>query len=356
MATTQQDVVIPKKVWTELYALTGIASGTQIDIYNKGACAVNVSNSLLAPSVPTGYPLYAFDSITVPLSTLKVWVYASDSDATLSVQESVLSRQKQGAEFITYAHTLGMPFPHAVALNLVPGASRVVALGVNADINTGTLPEDVWPLGGLYPWLSAATYVSVASNSANDSSSSGTGARTVLLVGLDNLYNVQSEILTLDGLTPVISTKQYLRVNSLIMMSAGSSRINIGDIDAKNNSNGTDILARLVAGKGATRSSNYTVPAGYTLAIDSLFIGVNRPSSTVDISVATYFGSPQGFYRLPLEISCAANPYRHDTNPPIMVSEKTDFMLRATYVSANNTNITGAWSGILYQNSLITAP
>ena len=352
---TLQDFIIPKGVWTELYALTGITSGNQVDIWHKGGASVIFSNSTLAPAdTSTGIPLEAHGNITITSSALKIWAYAIQGVAYISVQDTTLQKFRQGAAETTFAHTMGMTYPHALALSLVPGVTRAVALGVNEDVDTGTLPEDIWAVGGLYPWPTAATLLSIVSTNANDTAA-GTGARTIFISGLDSLYNAQTETITMNGLTPVISTKQFLRVNTAFILSAGSSKINAGDIDVKNNTIITDILARVVAGKGASRTSNYTVPAGFTLAIDSMFIGINRPSTPSDISIATYFGSPLGFYRLPLEISTAANPYRHDTSPPIIVAEKNDFILRAIYVSANNTSITGAWSGVLYSNTSIAA-
>ena len=40
----------------------------------------------------------------------------------------------------------------------------------------------------------------------------GTGARTVLIEGLDENYDIQSETVTMDGTTNVVTTNTYIRL------------------------------------------------------------------------------------------------------------------------------------------------
>jgi hypothetical protein len=78
-------------------------------------------------------------------------------------------------------------FLQAVGLGQVPGYRRVTAIGNNPDLDTATLPEDIWSGGGQYPWMTGATALEVVSDSANDAAA-GTGARTVTINGLDINY------------------------------------------------------------------------------------------------------------------------------------------------------------------------
>lgn len=354
MADTLPDITFQKGVWVDVYTLSGITLGNQVVVFNKGSYPLLLVSSVTSPvSDVNGTPLYVNSNIVMAASSSKLWAYCGSGTGLLSVQDATSFKFKNGALLTTSAHTLGMSFSHAVSLNLVPGVRRVVALGNNQDIDTSTSPEDIVPAGGLYPWPTTAVTLRISSSSPEDASA-GTGARTVLISGLNNLYNEQSEVITLNGTTNVLSTNQYLRVNGVTLMSAGSGKINAGDVSFLNDTN-SDVLARMPVGRGVGKNSNYTVPAGYTLCINSVFIGINRPSTQTDATVATYFGSPNGFYRLPLEISMTGVPYRHDSDPPIMVLEKNDFVLRGMYVNQNNSDITGAWNGTLYQNSAVTA-
>lgn len=355
MIPTTNDILVPSGTWYNLYSLSAIANGTQIVIYNKGSVPFLVASSDSQPtSSVAGVPVYVQTNIVVAGSSdYDWWIYVEYGQALISVQSMDLQKYRQGAAYTTHAHAMGMSHNTAVALNLVPGARRVTALGNNPAIDTSSVPEDIYPVGGLYPWLSRTTAVniSIVSSSVNDTAA-GTGCQSVTISGLDINFNEQSEVIATNGTTPVVSVKQYIRINSIAMTSSGSSNTNAGNVDAYN---GANILARMPTGKGSPRSSNYTVPAGYTLAVNSIFIGINRPTIKTDATIATYFGSVLGPYRLPLELSMSDSPYRHDIDPPIMLSEKTDFILRGMYVSQSGSDLQGAWNGILYQNSVINA-
>lgn len=67
------------------------------------------------------------------------------------------------------------------------------------------------------------------SDSVNDTAA-GTGARTVFISGLDSNYDVISETVTLNGTSAVQTVRSYLRVNSFLIMSAGSGKTNAGSI------------------------------------------------------------------------------------------------------------------------------
>jgi hypothetical protein len=86
--------------------------------------------------------------------------------------------------------------------------------------------ETIWAEGGLYSYLTAATVLKVSSSSVNDTSA-GTGARTVELSGLDADYNEISELVTLNGQTPVNTTKLFLRINRMVVRSAGSGGVQV---------------------------------------------------------------------------------------------------------------------------------
>lgn len=239
-----------------------------------------------------------------------------------------------------------------VGFGLADGYTRVTALGNNPDIDTGTIPEDIWTGGGAYPWMTAATALEIVSSSANDAAA-GTGARTVLINGLDANYVAVAQVITLDGITPVAIPTNLFRINSALIMSAGTGKVNAGDITIRDAGAGTT-RAILPLGYGITRQSIYTVPAGSTLQIVSQFFGFNEVAGGNKFArFATYIQSPNGFYRLPLELAVGDEPpYRHDGIPGLVLPEKTDFALRCTAVSGENTNLTAAWLGVQRLNTV----
>lgn len=92
MADTRNDVTIPKGVWVDLFAGSGVTVGTVCTIYNKGSNPIFVSVSATAPAVPTtgspkGVPLYVGGSpetrITMPTGTSGLWGYCVNNGGGL---------------------------------------------------------------------------------------------------------------------------------------------------------------------------------------------------------------------------------------------------------------------------------
>lgn len=351
MSTTRPDITVPQDVWTELYALSGIPIGTQVQVLNKTSYPCRIAISALAPTTVEGIDLPAFpemEPIEVAAGSLGLWAYATSSPVKLLVQEKALEKNSNGALWTTHIHPKGMDFYTAVGLGLVPGVRRITALGSNTDIDQGTLPEEVWSAGGVYPWMTAATALEIISTSTSDSAA-GIGARTVIIFGLDANYVEVTQTVTLDGTTPVAIPTQLLRVNSALIASAGTNKVNVGDINIRRVVGGT-IQAQIPVGYGVTRQAIYTVPAGHTLSVHSILYSQTRSGGVErTVTIANYIQSPLGFYRMPLELSISqTTPYRHDGEPGINLPEKTDFAFRVTSASSNDSSVTVAFLATLY--------
>lgn len=230
---------------------------------------------------------------------------------------------------------------------------RITALGNNPSISPGTVPEDIWPLGGVYPFLSAASALEILSSDIDDTSA-GTGARTVLINGLDGNYDEVSQTVTMNGTTPVSIPTPLLRVNTAIVMSAGTTEVNEGNITIRDTAT-TTARAYIQSGAGITRSSIYTVPNGYTLVVNSMVFTINRAANTNDaMEVVTHVRANTGVYREPLVlgIDVRSTPYRHDGEPGITIVQKSDFTLRINFTQNPNINVTAGWLGVLVKNTL----
>lgn len=157
------------------------------------------------------------------------------------------------------------PFQLQVARGQVAWHRSVVVFGFNGDVDSN--PETIWPGGGVLAFPSAALQMTVSSSSANDTSS-GTGARTIYISGLDANYNEVSETITLNGQTAVTTVNSYIHINEAYVATAGSGNSAAGSIYI-----GTGVVT---AGVPATVydiiafdynrriTGSYTIPAGYT--------------------------------------------------------------------------------------------
>lgn len=250
-----------------------------------------------------------------------------------------------------YPNTLNPDFNSSVSFGLVPRYTRAFGIGYNPDVDTGTTPEDAWGTNGLYPWLPTLTNLEVVSTSALDTSA-GTGARTVTVATLVGDYVSSPQVITLNGLTAVPIPTQAIRINGARCLTAGSVGTNVGDIIIRDAGGGT-VRGIILAGFGTARQAPYTVPAGFTLAVSYILLSVDSPSGSVGkfASVSTYFKSPTGAAIQPLQIgNTNGQPYNHYSDPPLIVTERTDFALRINTASDNNTTVTAGWNGILRSN------
>ena len=231
-----------------------------------------------------------------------------------------------------------------VGFGMVTGHTRIAQHGRNPDIDAG--PAVVWDGMGLYPWLTAATALEVVSTSASDAAA-GTGARSVRIEGLDANYNALIQTVALNGLTAVAIPTPIFRINRVIIASAGTGKVNAGDISVRDVVGGT-VRGMILTGRGLGMQSQYTVPAGYRLLVNETTFCINRPTTTRDATIAAYVSFPtSGTYILGDDFTVNGHAFTHVQYPGYGLPEKTDFGMRCLYVSATNTDLTASWVGIL---------
>lgn len=144
------------------------------------------------------------------------------------------------------------PFDLQVARGQVDGHSTVNIYGYQPSVGTTSIP--VWENATAYTYPVAAAVMYL-------SGSNGDTAK-ITIVGLNASYTPTTEIVTLNGTTPVATTNEFLRINSMFV-STGSATNPAGAVYLKN-SGGTVTYAQINSGVGRTQAAIYTVPAGYT--------------------------------------------------------------------------------------------
>ncbi len=135
------------------------------------------------------------------------------------------------------------------------------------NTGVGAAYETIWFEGGLYPWKTSATTLTISSDDANDADG-GTGARTVFFKGLDGEYRRQEEFILMKGLTPVSTVHQYLRVDESWNVDVGSGGVNAGNIysgtGTVTSGKPAVALSNMKAGLGSTSLGLETIPVGFT--------------------------------------------------------------------------------------------
>lgn len=157
-----------------------------------------------------------------------------------------------------------------VALGRRQGAVVWNKFGYNQDVDTATDPEVVAEFGGSFTPLTTATTLSIVSSSTNDDDG-GTGANSIVVYGVDANRNEQTEIVTLDGTTPVVTTSTWLGINRMAVYLAGSLLKNDGKITATAVTGGTT-QATMPAGEGTTQQCILFTYADHQFLADWMYI------------------------------------------------------------------------------------
>jgi len=125
--------------------------------------------------------------------------------------------------------------------------------GANPDIDAD-VEEDLWPKGGTLAYLTTAETMDINSTEAAD-----TDPLSVFISGLDGDYLEVSEVITLNGTTPVTTTQAFLRVNFMFLSGTGTT--NAGEITATA-SISLDAQCTMAIGKAISQHGFFTIPDG----------------------------------------------------------------------------------------------
>jgi len=213
--------------------------------------------------------------------------------------------------------------------------------GRNTNIDTGSTPEDIWGGGGVYygqPIGVSAEIVQVFSSDANDTSA-GTGARTVRIYGLDANYALQQETITLNGTTPSNSSNIYMRVFRVVVLTAGTSETNVGNITTRWATTTSVVFSVVPIGYGQSELAAYTVPAGKTAYVRRYAFSVlsNTSARVVAGLRVREFGGAWRIIR-PGAFS-HSSPLTRTLYGGFSIPEKTDIVARVLSVTSNNADV-----------------
>ena len=246
----------------------------------------------------------------------------------------------------------GSSFFVDACLGRISGMSCVNKFGHNEDIDTAS-PEIVWEAGGSYTGDDAtvADFVDLISTSADDNPA-GAGARTVHIFGLDENWELQDEVIAMNGLGDATSLGKYLRVFRMIVETAAAGGGNLGIITTRPDGglgNPAHVFGEMIANFSQSMIAAYTIPAGKTGYIINWYAalaGTNAANATIRLEAR-----PPGAVYSTKEIWAlrSAGTGLADRNYPLPKGPfvaKTDIMVRA-FVSANNSEISAGFSVLL---------
>jgi hypothetical protein len=250
--------------------------------------------------------------------------------------------------------TTPISYDYGVSLGLIPGHSHQRAVGVAPSVATSTT-TDIWAgsVGtALYPFLTTAQNLEIVSSSASDTVI-GTGAKIVQLMLLDANFNQVTQTVIMSGTSPVaISGGPYLRCNQMVVLSAGSSLTNAGNITLRVSGAGSTV-SYMAAAVGIAQTSIYTVPNGYTLVVDYAYFNLQSTGTAANwANVGVYVqtnGSTAGLYQRFQTTVTGSGQAIVPLPSPVTITQGTDFILRVTNTSGT-VAVAGSWQGVLVNN------
>jgi hypothetical protein len=244
------------------------------------------------------------------------------------------------------------PFELQVARDQISWHETLFQFGTN--ISVGTSFETLWPGGGtLYTYPSAATVLKISSANANDTSA-GTGARTVLVNGLDADYNEISETVILNGQTAVNTVNSYLRFHYMEVLTAGSGGTAAGILYAGVGTVTSGVPATIYGyvpvGYNVSEQAIWTVPAGYTAYITSCTWTTSNTSANIVVTgtINTRLIGSVFIAQSACKMT-AGNSFDRHFDTPFMVPEKSDIEMRAASSTAGSA-VTGEFQVIYIKN------
>lgn len=232
----------------------------------------------------------------------------------------------------------------------------VFKFGRNREVQTTTDPEDIWSVGGVYPFLTSSINVYVASTNTQDSAA-GSGSKQIKIQGLDENYFEQEETFTLNGQTPVTGSKTFSRVHRAFITYAGSEEVNTGDINIGYGtwSSGvpSNYIAQIPANEGQTQMAVFTIPndkRGYLLKwSSSILTGASGKAANIQLIYRENKGVNQTVRKVKDQVGLGTNSmntFQRVYEFPDFIPPKTDVFLRVEQVTATS-DITGEFSLVL---------
>ena len=234
----------------------------------------------------------------------------------------------------------------SIALGEYDNVTLVRKFGANADIDTATVPEDVWDAGGLWVAPTQARTHTIASTDAADT-------MQLSIWGLTSWTGSEvSETITLNGVSGVGTANPYVIIHR---MRVEAGYVNAGVIDATADTDAT-VTARIRANEGTSHMLIYGVGAEQTFLITSAILGVNRSQASgyAEFEFDVNFDptiNVDAFRVIDRRTATAQGTSVVDMDfddAPIVIAGPAILKVRVGAVGGNDTRVFGNINGYLY--------
>lgn len=225
-----------------------------------------------------------------------------------------------------------LDFNLMVAESLYQNRQNTIKDGINLDIDTATVPEDIWTNGGTYTGF--PTGAVEAGECVVAGADTGTVYYSYLASSTSTDY-VLGNIAVAGAGTYALGHNVW-RCNFMYFVSSSPTNFNAGDITIRNTPTTANVFCTIPAGYGQSFCSAYTVPASSAIYLDRVQ-GAVRGSSSAALNGFIWFRSSGESPRLrfPFVLNFGSF-YFDDIDYLTRIPAGTDLIPRITASSANN--------------------
>lgn len=237
-----------------------------------------------------------------------------------------------------------------IAKGIVTGDKPLNKFGYNGNVSE--IQKDIWPYDTPYNWLDEPTQM-YASSSNEEDSSTGIGARTVVLKGLDPNWVELDGLAALDGHSRVPVNGAFIRAFRAKVETAGIARKSIGTIYFHNSEvtagvpdNPAAVYAIILPVHNKTLMTLWTVPADRILMLAEWRAST---SAVQTVEVHLYIrerADEDGVFQLEdLFHIKDGRPWRQPYRLPLDIPGKSDLVVRAHCLKPAGGAVSAGFSG-----------
>ncbi len=217
----------------------------------------------------------------------------------------------------------------------IPGYTLINVLG-NNDALSGAPAKTLWDDDSDYitPLVAAATTIESSDNVAD--LLAGTGLQKAEVFYLDSNFEEQSEVIDMNGSTPVPLSENAIAVNSILATQVGSGGFNVGQIKVEIGGNPAAFIRAL---ENRSDGGVYTVPSGFSVIGNAPSYAASA-STEADAFIKFRNGETGIFFRRKL-LSVFENSLVANILPVIKLEEKSVIVLQGIKLSGLTPKLSG---------------
>lgn len=236
-----------------------------------------------------------------------------------------------------------------VARGKLPGTNRLVLPGKSELLPLSAAFTTIWDGNpSIGEWVAPTTdrIHDIVSTSALDTVA-GTGARTLVISGTSGGLFTQ-EIITMNGVTPVPTVNAYDCIHNMLMIAAGTTLQNQGDISAVAQTDLTT-TALMLTNRNVTFGAVFKTPSNEDFIIDNAIASIRRGGGTGSAEFSIFFMPDASRIETPtIPISASevgSTTIQIDPGFPFPVPPDTYIMLKVA-PDVNMANVSGNIIGV----------